>query len=301
MESSFSIKNLIGLVSKDNFTRILRGLMNRIPIFVIGNESIQIDRVVNSLVKLVPHRHEMVYWNDFIENHEAERLFEEEKVDYNVPRLIISSLSNATPHAMRKIMNFDGWVLGYHAKDRSFKEIIAEIQAIVEKALFIVIYNDQVEIINHNVDWNGIKLDFEKYLIQKSIVQTEIALEKMNRVLKKKIKSKKIPSTQMLDAIMNFETEETKIRQNIYNQIMEEFVQANVRALAILSRIELLQELGFNIQISEKTLLKTIDYYDVDHQRLLEFLNYEYGIDFSKCIGTGMKIEIGDVIESKWG
>ena len=155
--------------------------------------------------------------------------------------------------------------------------------------------------ISHNFNWNGIKLDFEKNLIQKSIIKTEIAIEKMNRVLKKKMKSNKISSSKMIEAIMNFDTEETKIRQNIYNQIVEEFVQACIRALAILSRIELLQELGFSIQISEKTLFKTIDYYEIDHERLLEFLKNEYGIDFSKCIGTGLKIEIGDIIESRWG
>ncbi|MHA1269499.1 MAG: hypothetical protein ACTSPY_06885 [Candidatus Helarchaeota archaeon] len=301
MESSYSLKDLINLLGKDNFTKMLRGLLNRTPIFIIGNESIQIDRIVNSIIQLVPHRHEMLYWNDFVENHEVEQLFTEEEADYNIKRLIISSLSNATPHALRKIMKFKGWVLGYMAKNKPFREIIDELEGTIDEAIFLLIHNNGIDMITHGFEWNGVKFDFERNIVQKSIIETEIALEKMNRVLRKKIKSKNIPSNQMLNAILNFDTEESKIRQNIYNQKIEEFVQASLRALAILSRIELLQELGFNIQISEKTLFKTIDYYEVDHERLVEFLKYEYGIDFSKCIGTGMKIAIGDVIESKWG
>jgi len=301
LESSYSLKDLINLLNKENFSKMLRALLNRIPIFVIGNESIQIDRIVNSIIKLVPHRHEMVYWNDFIENDEAHRLFSEEDADYNVRRLVISSLTNATPHALRKIKSFKGWVLGYLAKNKSFNEILNELKLMLEQSIFLLIYKNGIELITHGFEWNGLNLNFEKNIIQKSIIETEVALEKMNRVLRKKVKSKKVPSTQMLNAILNFDSEEAKIRQNIYNQKIEEFVQASLRALAILTRIELLQELGFNIQISEKTLFKTIDYYEVDHKRLIDFLKFEYGIDFSKCIGTGMKIAIGDVIESKWG
>ncbi|TFF85718.1 MAG: hypothetical protein EU551_03460 [Promethearchaeota archaeon] len=301
MESSYSMKELINLSNKENFIKILRALFNRIPIFIVGNESIQIDRIVHGIVQLLPHRHDLLYWNDFIENSEAEQLFAGEEADYNVKRLVISSLSNATPHALRKIKNYRGWVLGYHAKSKSFREILSDLKESVDQSVFLLIHDEGIEMLQHGFEWNGKNFEFEKNLIQNSIIKTEMAIEKMNRVLRKKIKSKKLPSNQMLDAIMNFDTEEAKIRQNIYNQIVDEFVQAGLRALAILSRIELLQELGFNVQISEKTLLKTIDYKDVDYERLLEFLKHEYGIDFSKCIGTGIKIQIGDVIESKWG
>ncbi|MHA1230395.1 MAG: hypothetical protein ACTSRP_03865 [Candidatus Helarchaeota archaeon] len=301
MESSYSLKDLINILNKENFSKMLRILLNRIPIFIIGPEPLQVDRIVNSIVKLVPHRHEIVYWNDFIEDYELENLYSEEESDYNVKRLIISSLSNATPHALRKIVKFRGWVLGYYLKNGNFDNVLEDLKSNIPQALFILLKEPGIEMIAHGFDFNGMKLDFEKNIIHKSIIETEVALEKMNRVLRKKVKSKNIPSTQLLDAILNFDSEEAKIRQNIYNQKIEEFVQASLRALAILSRIELLQELGFNIQISEKTLFKTIDYYEVDHERLIEFLKYEYGIDFSKCIGTGIKIAIGDVIESKWG
>ncbi|MHA1310777.1 MAG: hypothetical protein ACTSQO_07575 [Candidatus Helarchaeota archaeon] len=302
MESSYSMKNLIEMIGKENFSKVLRALFNRIPLVIIGDESIQVDKIVNSLIQLMPHRNELIYWNDFIEENEIVQLYQTEESDFNVPRLIVRSPTNATPHALRKISSkhFNGWVLGFSLKNKIIlREAINQINQVIETPVILYLNNDKIEILESNYKWNGKNYDFEKNLIQKAIVETETALEKMKRVLQKKIKAHK--SSGIIEAVMTFDTEEEKIRQNIYKQKIDEFVQAANRALAILSRIELLQELGFNIQISDKTLFKTIDYQEVGHKRLLEFLLYEYGIDFSKCIGTGLKIDIGDRIESKWG
>ncbi|MHA1268208.1 MAG: hypothetical protein ACTSPY_00355 [Candidatus Helarchaeota archaeon] len=302
MESSYSMKNLIDMIGKEHFSRILRGLFNRIPIVIIGDESIQVDRVVNSLVQLMPHRNELIYWSDFIEENEISQLYQAEESDFNIPRIIIRSPSNATLHALRKIKSnhFFGWVMGYSLRDKIIlREALDKIKEMIDTPIILYLNKDKIEILDTNYNWNGKNYDFEKNLIQKAIIETETALEKMKRVLQKKIKTNK--TSGIIEAVMTFDTEEEKIRQNIYKQKIDEFVQAANRALAILSRIDLLQELGFNIQISDKTLFKTIDYQEVSYKRLLEFLLHEYGIDFSKCIGTGLKIDIGDTIESKWG
>jgi hypothetical protein len=298
------MKNLIDLMGKYQLSKLLRILFNRIPVIIIGNESIKVDKVVSSLTQLMPHRNELLYWSDFIEENEASQLYQSEEADFNIPRIIVRSLSNATQHALRKIdpKHFNGWVLGYSLKNKvNLKEAMNIFSEKLPNSVILYLDNDKIEFLETNNKWNGKNYYFEKDLIHKSIIETETALEKMKRVLHKKIKKSKNTSSSIIDAVMTFETEEEKIRQNIYNQIIDEFVQTANRALAILSRIELLQELGFNIQISVKTLFKTIDYSDVDHKRILEFLYYEYGIDFSKCLGTGLKIEIGDAIESRWG
>jgi len=304
LESIYSMKKLIELMGKEQFIKVLRGLFNRIPIFVVGDESIQVDKVVSSLVQLMPHRNELIYWSDFIESSEADRLYQEEESDFNVQRIIVRSPSNATPHALRKIKSehFIGWVLGFSLKNKlTLREAIEIINNKVSTSIILYLNNNKIEILESTYKFNGKNYDFERNLVHKAIIETEIALEKMKRVLHKKVKAGNNPSSGIIEAIMNFDSEEEKIRQNLYNQLIDEFVQAANRALAILSRIELLQELGFNIQISEKTLLKTIDYQEVNYKRLLEFLKHEYGIDFSRCIGTGLKMNIGDVIESRWG
>ncbi|TFF87686.1 MAG: hypothetical protein EU549_04270 [Promethearchaeota archaeon] len=304
MESNYSMKNLITLMDKNQFSKILRALFCRIPVIIVGNEPIQIDRAVSSITQLMPHRKELVYWNDFIEEDEVIQLYQSEESDFNIPRVIIRSSSNATLHAFRKIKKtqFLGWVLGYSLKNKMQLDDALEIfKENIPNAIVLWNKNDKIEILEFNHKWNGKDFGFEKNLIKKSIIETEVAIEKMKRVLQKKIKRSKKSSAGIIDAIMTFDTEEEKIRQNIYNQIIDEFVQAANRALAILSRIELLQELGFSIKISVKTLFKTIDYADVSHERLIEFLFYEYGIDFSECLGSGFKIDIGDSIESRWG
>ena len=102
-------------------------------------------------------------------------------------------------------------------------------------------------------------------------------------------------------AILRFDSEEEKIRSNIFTQEIQSFVQAGMRALAILSRVDLLRELGFDVNLASTTLLKTIDYEEVDSDRMLRLVEAEYGIDFSACIKGGKSVQIGDKIDGFWG
>ena len=151
----------------------------------------------------------------------------------------------------------------------------------------------------YGLDNSNLSLKFEKKLIDKAIEKTEVALEKMKRVLKKRIKI--APSNDIMAAIMRFDSEEEKIRMNIFIQEIQAFIQAGMRSLAILSRIDLLRELGFKIELSGKTLLQTIDYEEVDADRILQLIQAEYGVNFSNCVKHGRVVQVGDRIDGFWG
>ncbi len=300
METTYSLKKLIKKLGKHQFSLLLRIILDRIPVIVIGSDYNEIDNLINGLIKLAPHRHEYVFWSDFVEPEEYLQLCQEEEDDFNIPRNIFCSPSNASRHIFGRIDKLKGWIIGFDISNGITKEdILINIKKYEDQFLIIQIESNNLTLKLYGIN-NGMDLDFEKKIIDKSIQKTEVALEKMKRVLKKKIKS--TPSNEIMTAIMRFDSEEEKIRMNIFIQEIQTFIQAGMRSLAILSRIDLLRELGFKeIRISGKTLLQTIDYNEVNSDRILQLIKAEYGVDFSPCIKGGKIVQIGDKIDGLWG
>jgi len=64
--------------------------------------------------------------------------------------------------------------------------------------------------------------------------------------------------------------------------------------------LNLLNDLEISTKIGSKTLLETIDYEQVPINRIISFINKEWGEDFSNLIENGKKVFIGDKIQSMW-
>ena len=300
MEESYSLKNIIKFLGEKNFTILVYCLLNRIPIFVAGEIDDEVNDLINSIVSLVPHRNDVVFYSDFIEPEDYSLMIEEELSNFNIPRLIVCCPTTASKIAMERISNLTGWILGIKYNGNfSRQEVYNNLSDRLDFYLLLLIENENIEIKSKNLNFNQIDLSFEKRLIIKSIEKTEVALEKMKRVLNKKIKN--VINSQILNSIMNFEVEENKIQTNIFKEEIQAFVHASIRALAILSRIDLLRELGIKIQLADKTLLQTIDYDNIKCHRLLRFIKSEYGVNFENCINMGWKNRFGDQIEGSWG
>ncbi|TFG05497.1 MAG: hypothetical protein EU536_01980 [Promethearchaeota archaeon] len=300
MDTTYSLKKLIDILGKNDFSLLLRISLDRIPIIVLGDDMNEVDSLVNAIIPLAPHHHEYVFWSDFISEAEYEQLCQEEDDDFNIPRIVFCSPTNASKHIFDRIKKLKGWVIGFDIHNGLSKEsIIYSISEIQKEFLLIFAKLGEIKLKLYGLNSGELDLSFEKKLIDKAIEKTEIALEKMKRVLKKKIKVS--PSNDVMASIMRFDTEEEKIRTNIFFQEIQSFIQAGMRSLAILSRIDLLRELGFNIELSGKTLLQTIDYEEVDADRMLQLLKAEYGVDFSLCIKHGKIVQVGDRIDGFWG
>jgi hypothetical protein len=299
MEIKYTLKKLIEILGKNQFALLLRIILDRIPVVIIGKDHNEIDNLLNGLIAMAPHRHEYVFWSDFIENDEYLSLIQEEENDFNIPRNVFCAPPNATKHLFDKIEKYKGWIIGFDVSNGLTKEgVIINFRKFEEKFLVISIEKNDFKLSLFGLD-NNLNLDFEKKIIEKAIQKTEIALEKMKRVLKKRIKTP--PSNEVMTAIMRFDVEEERIRTNIFIQEIQTFVHAGIRSLAILSRIDLLRELGFNVELSGNTLLQTIDYDEVDPDRIIQLIQAEYGINFSSCIKGGKIVQVGDRIDGFWG
>ena len=299
METKYTLKKLMEILGKNQFALLLRIILDRIPVIIIGKDHNEIDNFLNGLIAMVPHRHEYIFWSDFIENDEYLSLIQEEDNDFSIPRNVFCAPTNASKHLFNRIERFRGWIIGFEISNGISQEgIIANFKNYEERFLIILIEQNELKLSLFGVD-NNINLDFEKKTIDKAIQKTEIALEKMKRVLKKRIKTP--PSNDVMTAIMRFDIEEEKIRSNIFIQEIQTFIQAGMRSLAILSRIDLLRELGFDVELSGSTLLQTIDFEEINPDRIIQLVQAEYGVDFSPCIKGGKIIQVGDRIDGFWG
>jgi len=299
MDTKYTLKKLMEILGKNQFALLLRIILDRIPVIIFGKDHNEIDNFLNGLISMAPHRHEYVFWSDFIENDEYLSLIQEEDNDFNIPRNVFCAPTNASKHIFNRIEKFRGWIIGFEISNGISQEgVISNFKNFEERFLIIIMEQNELKLTLFGVD-NNINLDFEKKIIDKAIQKTEIALEKMKRVLKKKIKTP--PSNDVMTAIMRFDIEEEKIRSNIFIQEIQTFIQAGMRSLAILSRIDLLRELGFDVELSGNTLLETIDFEEVNPDRIIQLVQAEYGVDFSSCIKGGKIIQVGDRIDGFWG
>ena len=298
METEYSLKKLIDLLGRNEFALLLRTILDRIPIVVIGHEPAEVDNLTNELITLAPHRHEYIFESDFIEQDEYLQLCQEENDNFDIPRTIFYSPASASARIFQKIENLKGWIIGFSPPDDLSKtEISSQISRIAQD--YLIVDLNEMKLSLNGSEKSSLNLHFEKNLINKAIQKTEVAVERMRRVLKKKIKSG--PSSEVMGAIMGFGNEEAQIQSNIFNQEIKTFAHAGERAIAILNRISLLRGFGVNTELSGKTLLQTIDYEDVDSERLLQFVQAEYGVDFSDCIKGGRITHVGDRIDGFWG
>lgn len=297
----FSLKKLIELLGFNTFSLLLRFVLDRHPIIIIGKNRESLDDLANAIISLAPHRTQLVYYNDFVELEEYSNIIQEELDNFTIPRIIVCSHTEASQFALENNFKLSGWIIALKINDTYTKDqIISKVKQ--EEQYFLTIFLDDEEQIKIEKYGNNIKsldLSFEKKLLKRAVEKSKISLEKMKRVLEKKVK---IPSSsEIMKTVINFDVEEDKIQMNIFNEEIQAFAHAGVRALAILSRIDLLHELGIDIKISDKTFLRTIDFEIVNFERIIEFLNSEYRVDFSRYLQDGWKSRVGDYVDSLWG
>lgn len=297
----YSLKKLIEIFGNNNFPLILRLVLDRHPIIIIGENRENIDELANAIISLAPHRTQLVFYNDFVELSEYNNIIQEELDNFTIPRTIICSPSEASQFIFENKFKLKGWTIAFKVNDKITKDqVISKIKE--NENCFLVIFfdnNEQIKIEKYGENLKSLDLSYEKKLLKRAIEKSKTSLEKMKRVLEKKLN---VPSSpEIIKTVINFDGEEEKIQMNIFTEEIEAFAHAGLRALAILSRIDLLHELGIEMKISIKTFLQTIDFDIEKSERIIDFLKSEYGMDFSKYLEDGWKSRVGDSVESLWG
>ena len=294
-------KNLDKL-KKNDASVILYCLLDRIPIFVFGDNSDKIDNFLINLSDLIHFRKEYVFYTDFISNSEYNNLILNENIDINSQRVHVRCPCNISTKGISQIENINSWLIGMKIpqKREHFSDLRKTIKKKTNKYLFIIFSAGDVSIELEGIDFKSGDLILEQNIFKKISQDTEKSIIKMKRVLNDKIKLSNLDKD-LIKTLVDFEIEKTELKKNIFKREIQNFYSGSKRAFFILSRLSLLNNIEIHAKIGSKTLLETIDYEDAPIERIISFITKEWSENFSDLIEDGKKAFIGDKIVSLWG
>jgi hypothetical protein len=283
-------------LGKKQLAAVLRSVLNRHPIIIYSQSSDSVDSVAESLVKLVPHRREMVFGSDFVSSSEHEQMMLHEKGDYNGERMIYRAPSSAAQLVPNQIQDFVGWVIA--TDNTNLKEIK---QAFAQQNMFPITLefaDGKLRLeSNGNSDMFS-NTSFETKLLEKVTSETRTRIERITRILKRAAQGK--VSERLEKSLVDLNHEEDRVRQSLYKEHIQAFVEAAWRVMIILLRLRLLEGVGVKSVLSDKMLRQAIDYKGASIDRLMEFIKAEWGEDFQTSVQDGAGQKFGDQLEGFW-
>ena len=287
---------------KNNISLILYCLLDRIPIIVLGDNSDEIDNFLMELSELVHFRKEFVFYTDFISADEYDDLISNESIDYNYQRAHIRCPCEVAIKALNTFKIIGSWLIGLVIpREKSdllrLKEFINTKTNVI---LYISYFSNNFSIGLDQINLKSIDLTLEENILRKISQDTEKALIKMKRVLNDKITSNQLDND-LVQTLLDFEVEKSELKKNIFRREIQNFYSGSKRAFFILSRLNLINNIEIYTKIGSKTLLKTIDYEEASIERIISFIEKEWGENFSDLIEDGKKSFMGDKIVSLWG
>ena len=281
---------------------ILYCLLDRIPVVVLGEDSDKIDNFLIELSELVHFRKDYVFYTDFISTNDYETLISNENIDYNCQRAHIRCPCNVSLKALSQFEDLNSWLIGLTIpkKKEELVNIKDQIRTKVKDLLFITISSNSISIEVEGINLKLIDLTLEQNIFKKISQDTEKSIAKMKRVLSDKITINQLDKD-LLKTLLDFEEEKNELKKNIFKREIQNFYSGSKRAFFILSRLNLLNNIGIQTRIGSKTLFETIDYEEAPIERIISFIKKEWGEHYSSLIEDGKKAFIGDKIVSLWG
>jgi hypothetical protein len=297
-----NIFKLFDSSKKKDSSLVLYSLLNRIPIFFFGSDPLMIDNLLIELSTIIPFRKELTFYNDFISMEEYEDIIQNENIDFNIQRTQIRCPCSVSVQLLKALNSYQSFIIGVNLErqEECFDFIKFHLNAIIKKYICILLYSNKIKIISEGINHKSLDLNFEARILQKVSEDTDRAISKMKRVLNDKVRLKNI-NKDLANTLLDFEVEINELKMNIIKKEIQNFYSGSKRTFFILTRLKLLHGIGINSSIGSRTLLETIDYLDVSIDRILSFIESEWGEKFNDLIEQDKNAYIGDKIQSLWG
>ena len=298
--------NLIELFTNsknEDIALILHCLLDRIPIVIVSSNEEEVENIMNGLTNLISFRTVMIFYTDFVNLDDYNNLLESEEYDMDVQRNIFLCYPFALEKAIEIFEDFNFWVIGCTNSIENRPNLNKLFNGLINKNSPFLLIDIHKNSLKPRIEGNKadkFDISFEKSLYQNAINHTEVAIEKMKRVISKRINSKKILNEQY-ENIMNFYFEEMELKENIIKKEITDFYLASKRTLNILTRIKNLESLGYSTSISSKTLFSTIAYNQSSIERILNFIMQEWNMNYYAFLNSKKSSNFTDTFESLWG
>lgn len=279
----------------------LRCILDRIPVIVIGNSDQEVEDFINDLSGLISFRNQLVFYTDFVEKDDYYNVILNEENDFEAQRNTFLCYPFAVERTIEIFDHFNSWIIGC---TKEFSDQFQKVKEILynNHNYFLIIRLEQ-HVLKAQIEgqkFPNLKIEFEKWLFQYAIKSTEIAIERMRRVISKNINLKKLPNDAYHN-IMNFSFEEKELKINIIKKEINNLYQACRRSFNILNRMKSIENLNLKTRISAKTLLNTIAYEQASIERILDFIIAEWRSNYNIFLESKKISNFTDTFESLWG
>ncbi|MDO8056088.1 MAG: hypothetical protein Q6361_04440 [Candidatus Hermodarchaeota archaeon] len=290
------LDSVFDTLNRKHLAKVLRSILDRYPVIITCDNPQSADAIAETLVKLVPHRREVVFGPDFITHSEHERMVSHERSDYNGERMIYRSPSSSMHLLSKEISDFQGWVIVIDPYN--FDQIRSNL---MNSSFPPVVLRYKGGVLKLEPNGGAKTLSntgFEEKLLEKVTSETRMKMERITRILRRAAQGK--VSKRLENSLIDLNHEEERVRQSLYREQIQGFVEAAWRVLIILMRLRLLQGVGVKSKISDKMLQQAIDYKGAPIERLMEFIKSEWGEDFQSSVQEGTGQTVGDRLEGFW-
>lgn len=285
----------LNTIKRKHLAVVLRALLDRLPVIIFSDSPDSGDLLSEELVKLIPHRREVVFGSDFISNTEHEQMIIHEQSDYNGERIVFRAPTSAIQLVAREITNFKGWIIT--AKDTDYESVLNEIKG--SQAFITLRLQNGNLTLKHNGHFKQLlKISFEQKLLEKVTSETRTKMERITRILRRAAHGK--VSERLEKSLVDLHHEEERVRHSLFREQIQAFVEAAWRVMIILMRLRLLEGVGVTSIISDKMLRQAIDYKGASIERLMEFIRAEWGEDLRTAVQGGRGRNFGDRLEGFW-
>ena len=293
---------LLDKLKRKDSSLILYCLLDRIPIIIFGDNLNKIEDFLMELSEFIDFRKEMVFYTDFISIEEYNNLVQNEDIDYNTQRIQIRCPTDVTIEALTQFENFRSWLIGVNISKQkeNLRYIKTQIKNKMRVHLTIILTLNRVSVKLEGINPKLLDLSIEQDILQKVSQDTEKSVIRMKRVLSDRIKLNNIDED-LIQTLLDFNAEKNELKKNIFKKEIQNFYSGSKRAFFILSRLNLLNNLEIKTKIGSKTLLETVDFEDAPIDRIISFIKYEWGENYSDLIENNNKTFIVDKIDSLWG
>jgi hypothetical protein len=298
--------NIIDLLSSsdiEDVSIIFYCLLDRIPILILGDNGEEIDEMINALSTFLPFRNIMTFYDDFIDHEDYSMVNEIEEDDNETLRNLFLCFPSAISKLIENIHSFQSWIIGCITTELNSENVLKISEMLISNQnhfLTIQIIDSGIKTQYEAKKFTHFELNFEKWLFQNAINHTEISIEKMRRVISKTIRKKKNYEKEY-KKLMNFSFEERELKENILRKEIINFFEACKRTYSILNRLKNFESQGLFTKISSRTLYSTIAYKHCSIDRILNFINRSWNIDFFSLLNTKKASNFTDTFESLWG
>ena len=196
--------------NEDELALLFRAMFDRIPILIISDQQDKITNFIDDLLIFINFRNKQIFYTDFAIQDEYEAIIENEEADLDVQRTMFICYPDSIHPLIKEIKcSFKSWIVG------SISINVNEIKELLyQNSPFHIIVNIDENLESVNLEgrfFPSFDLRFEKQLIKNVIMGTEVSIEKMKRVLAKKVDLKHTTKDQ-LNLLLDFDHEEIEFR-----------------------------------------------------------------------------------------